>query len=136
MSRRDYLPPHYRPGDRVRVRLGLYDHVGTVADDGQIWAASRRFGTLCKVSPRAFSGGRPILNDGPGRRDPSLAVRDLERRAGERYSLLFNNCEHVTNRAHGLGNRSPQMDSAPSGLAVKAARFLLKAQGKRKGFRR
>ena len=123
---RAFLSPDYRPGDRVRVRCGLYDHVGTVADDGWIWANSFKQGGMTKVSPQDFSGGRPIVNDGPGPRHPRAALAELEARAGERYCLVTNNCEHVTNSAHGLGHHSPQVRGALKSAAILAARWWLK----------
>lgn len=120
------LPPHYRPGDRVRVRIGIYDHVGTVAEDGWIWANSFRQGGVRKVSPRAFAGGRPILNDGPGPRHARAALAEFEAREGEPYDLLRNNCEHVQNGVHGLGHYSPQMRGVVKSAAILAARWWLK----------
>ena len=122
----DFLPESFRPGDRVRVRCGLYDHVGTVAEDGWIWANSFRQGGVRKVSPGDFSGGRSILNDGPGPRHPRAVLREWEARAGESYHPLFNNCEHVNNAAHGIGHQSPQVRGLVKSAVVLAARVWLR----------
>jgi len=123
---RSFLSSSFRPGDRVRVRCGLYDHVGTVAEDGHIWANSFKQGGMKKVSPEQFSGGRRILNEGPGPRHPRATLAELERRAGERYCLVTNNCEHVTNSAHGLGHRSPQIRGVVKSAVILAARAWLR----------
>ena len=123
---RIFLDDSFRPGDRVRVRCGLYDHVGTVAEDGYIWANSFRQGGVRKVSPAEFSRGRPILNDGPGPRHPRAVLREFEARSGEGYHPVFNNCEHVNNSAHGMGHSSPQVRGAIKSAAILAARLILK----------
>ena len=129
---REFLDSSFRPGDRVRVRHRFFDHVGTVADDGWIWANSARHGRVCKVPPSDFSGGKPILNDGPGPRHPRAALREIEAREGEPYSLLFNNCEHLVQSAHGLGHRSPQLRDAAKMAGLAVARFYLSSRGIRR----
>ena len=122
---RGFLDSSFRPGDRVRVRHALFDHVGTVAEGGWIWANSARFGGVRKVSPADFSAGKPILNDGPGPRHPRAALREIEAREGEPYHVLFNNCEHLNTSAHGLGRSSPQLRDGVRAAAVLAAKLWL-----------
>lgn len=106
------LPANFQPGDRVATDCGIYKHVGTVSERGWIYANSRKFGQLCEVTPHAFSGGRPITNEGfLGLRTRTEVLNHLRARLGTTYQLMEYNCEHANNEAHGLGRWSPQIDN-------------------------
>lgn len=106
------LPSDFQPGDRVATDCGAYKHVGTVSERRWIYANSRKYGHLCEVPPYAFSGGRPIKNEGfLGIRTRHQVLDHLRTRLGTPYQLTEYNCEHSNNEAHGLGRWSPQMDN-------------------------
>jgi len=124
------LPSSFLPGDRVRTHCGLYDHVGTVSRCRKIYASSRKFGILCEVSPKEFSGGRPVMNDGfIGLRSREAVLRHLEARLGQEYSFFNANCEHQNNSAHGLGSVSPQLQAMFGILIFGSGLFLLSRPG-------
>ncbi len=108
-----YLPPKPlgQPGDRLRVKFLGFDHIGTLAHDGRIYAASRKSGKVSIVTPEQFSGGREILNDGQIG-SCSKVFANYKAVLGEPYDLLSANCEHYDNWARGLGWKSEQADRA------------------------
>ncbi len=110
-----YLPTkaRFRPGDRLRVKRDGYDHIGTYGYDGLVYAASRKFRGVSKVTLEQFSGGREILND--EQVGPLLCrqiIANYEALLGRPYNLLSANCEHYDNWARGLGWKSEQVDLA------------------------
>ena len=114
------------PGDKLRARHPLFDHVGTLNWDGRVWAASNRFQGIRLVSLEDFLGAGELINEGHiGPRSRTDVLRCYEEIASDGYCVLSKNCEHIDNHARGLGYCSPQMDDVLKVAAVTALSLLL-----------
>jgi len=110
-----------RPGDKLRVKHDLYDHVGTLGYDGLIYAASFKFRRVTKATFVQFSGGKQILNEGHvGPLPVSEVINRYEAMIDNPYDLLFSNCEHTDNWARGFGWNSEQVNNVIVGAAIGA----------------
>jgi Lecithin retinol acyltransferase len=103
------------PGTVVRVRIGLYDHVGMLGDhlingERTVIAFSARAGGLEELPLSLFGGGRTVtLGDYPGALPPDAVMRRARSMQGQAYSWFTFNCEHFVRYAHGVAMESPQL---------------------------
>lgn len=101
------------PGDKLRVKHDLYDHVGTMGYNGLIYAGSRKSGKVTAVTPDVFSAGKMIINEGfVGNRTTAEVIQTYEALMEKEYCVISSNCEHTDNYARGLGWRSEQVQNA------------------------
>jgi hypothetical protein len=105
----------FKPGTVLSVSRGLYRHVGIASNflvEGEqgVISASSKFGHVVEQTLSEFADGGSVRNDGyPGTLPPAVVLMRARRCLGQRYNLLFSNCEHFARHAHGLRVASPQL---------------------------
>lgn len=108
-----------QPGDKLRVKHDLYDHVGTMGYDGLIFAGSRKSGKVTAVAPEVFSAGKQILNEGHiGHKTAFEVIATYQALMNKSYCVVSSNCEHTDNYARGLGWKSEQVENALYGIGT------------------
>lgn len=106
------------PGTVVSVAVGSIQHVGIITDrilNGFpcVISASKALGEVREVSwNEFFNGAEPTVLGYPGSLDPSTVLSRARRLVGKQWSLVKFNCEHFVHYAHGLKQRSPQLERA------------------------
>jgi len=102
----------YPAGTLLQVRVwGLIKHVGIATGYGTVIHASRRFGRVEETDMDAFlSGGRLkiIPYSHASLSGPEIVTRARSKK-GQRYNVLFNNCEHFVSWALTGRKRSRQL---------------------------
>lgn len=115
---------HVQPGDIVAAsRLG-YSHVGIVSDvvvGGMptVISASKRTGRVVEERWATFAAGGRVRRVGyPGTLPRHVVVAQARAQIGRPWAL-FDNCEHVATRAHGIAPQSGQLQAAiAAGIAL------------------
>lgn len=108
----------YPAGTLLQVRVfGFIKHVGIATGYGTVIHASRRFGRVHETDMAAFlSGGRAMIvpYTHASLSGPEIVSRARSKK-GQRYNVLFNNCEHFVSwvltgrkRSRQLGPVDPQ----------------------------
>jgi len=86
----------HAPATLLEVRVyGVVRHVGLTTGYGTVIHASRRFGRVAETDFDTFTEGRAVRVI-PYKRplDPLEIVARARSKKGQRYNVLFNNCEH------------------------------------------
>ena len=111
-----------RPGDVVSVQHANFSHWGIRIGPNRIIAASKRFKVICEVTDEVFSGGG-FLNKHPlqGIVDRNALIKAARSRLGERYHIVFSNCEHFVSWVVNGKPKSPQVKYWVSTIIVGAA---------------
>lgn len=116
-----------RPGDIVAASRVGYWHVGIVSDvlvDGAptIISASKQTGRVVEETWTTFAGGGAVRHVGyPGTLPRYVVVAQARAQIGRSWKL-FDNCEHVATRAHGIEPQSGQLRAAAvAGIALLCA---------------
>lgn len=103
-----------QPGDVVSASRGAYAHVGIVSDvtaSGMpaVISSSKQLGRVVEETWVQFAGGSPVCYAGyPSGLPRHVVVARAKAQLGRRWAL-FDNCEHVASRAHGLRPHSGQL---------------------------
>ena len=107
----------FQPGDKLRAKHDLYDHIGTMGYNGLIYAGSRKFGRVSLVTLEQFRGGKALFNEGHvGPLSVHQIIARYQALLDRKYDLIFSNCEHTDNWARGLGWQSEQVDKVLLGI--------------------
>ncbi len=102
-------------GTVVRVRHGLYDHLGLLGEcmsgaDRSVLAFAAQAGGFIEQPFSEFAGGRQVTVDGYlGNLCPEVVLQRARSMQGRAYSWLAFNCEHFVRYAHGVDIQSPQL---------------------------
>lgn len=102
-------------GTVIRVKHGLYDHVGMLSDravsgERYVMAFSAESGGFVEQPLPSFSCGQAVTVEGYLGVLPSAAVMYRARMTrGQAYSWMAFNCEHFVRYAHGVCVESPQL---------------------------
>lgn len=108
-------PRLHPPGTLLQVRVfGVINHVGIATGYGTVIHASRRFGRVEETDMAAFlAGGRAriIPYSHAGLSGSEIVVRARSKK-GQRYNVLFNNCEHFVSWVLTGRRRSRQLGPA------------------------
>ena len=115
-----------RPGDLLAALRFGYWHVG-VASDVTVGgapteiSASKQTGRVVEESWATFTGGGEVRHLGyPGTLPRHVVVARARAQIGRPWTL-FDNCEHVATRAHGIEPQSGQLRAAiAAGIALLA----------------
>jgi hypothetical protein len=92
--------------------MPLYMHKGILFPDRRVLHASKEKGRVVLDTLENFSEGKPVRALGyPGRLAPDQVLSRGLALLGQRYRLLRNNCEHLVAHAHGLPEKSPQLNA-------------------------
>lgn len=115
-----------QPGDMVAASRFGYSHVGIVSDvvvGGMptVISASKRTGRVVEETWATFAGGGAVRRVGyPGTLPRHVVVAQARAQIGRPWTL-FDNCEHVATRAHGVEPQSGQLRAAAvAGIALLA----------------
>lgn len=115
-----------RPGDIVAASRFGYWHVGIVSDvtvggAPTVVSASRQTGRVVEETWTTFAGGGIVRHVGyPGTLPRQVVVARARAQIGRQWTL-FDNCEHVATRAHGIEPQSGQLRAAiAAGIALLA----------------
>lgn len=109
-------------GDVVSVEHPNFTHWGIRLGPNKIIAASKRFKIICEVTDAVFSGGG-IIKKHPlqGVVDRDAITRAARSRLGERYDMVFSNCEHFVSWVINGKPESPQVKYWVSTIIAGAA---------------
>ncbi len=109
-------------GDVVSVEHPNFTHWGIRIGPNRIIAASKRFKVICEVTDEVFSGGG-LLNRHPlqGMIDRTAITKAARSRLGERYDMVFSNCEHFVSWVVNGKPESPQVKYWVSTIIAGAA---------------
>lgn len=94
--------------------FGLIKHVGIATGYGTVIHTSRRFGRVCETGMASFaSNGRVIIIPySHATLSGSEIVTRARSKKGQRYNVLFNNCEHFVSWVLTGKKRSRQLGPA------------------------
>lgn len=107
------------PGDHLVVSRGLYTHHGVYAGDG--WVVHRDFGPVRLESLANFARGAKVRVCQPKAGDfppQTVLARAVSRLGEDRYSLLFDNCEHFVRWCCSGKAESPQIAAGVGAIGV------------------
>jgi hypothetical protein len=103
----------HRPGSVVGVWKGFYKHVGILTECSTVIASSSQQGCIQEIPIHEFAMGKPTTVEGyPGIRRPEKVVAYARAEIGKPWNLFNSNCERFVRRAHGIVQRSPQLQFA------------------------
>lgn len=119
-----------RPGDLIAAARFGYWHVGVVSDltlggAPTVISASKQTGRVVEETWATFAGGGAVRQVGyPSTLPRHVVVAQARAQIGRPWTL-FDNCEHVATRAHGIEPQSGQLRAAVvAGIGVALAAWM------------
>jgi hypothetical protein len=99
----------FSPGSIVAVRQGPVTHVGIVTEWQTVISSKPQKG-IHEETMADFSGGLAVECQGyPGSLPAAVVIYRARSRIGEQWNLVKWNCEHFVRYAHGVEEKSPQL---------------------------
>lgn len=100
----------FKPGDVIKINMGLYWHYGITDNNGNIIHNSKKRGMVTCESLQEFSEGKPVIKDPKLTGDnQNEAIKKASSYIGLPYNLFFENCEQFVRMVYGRTKESPQI---------------------------